>query len=131
MALSGVFLGPNPYLTPMVSFITSLVCKTVSCINPFVYALRHPKFRKEFFAIFLSANKLGNPVGYGCSNYSYLLCNVKNRKRSVEPTVDSVAVCVTSNLLMIHTPGTSTGRRESDKTTNEKRNFNSCIAKDI
>jgi len=47
LALSGVILGPTKYLSPMVSLVPSLICKVASCLNPVVYALKHPKFQRE------------------------------------------------------------------------------------
>lgn len=46
VALLGIF-GKKELLTPTVSMIPALFCKTAACINPFVYIITHPKFRKE------------------------------------------------------------------------------------
>nr|XP_023024923.1 opsin, ultraviolet-sensitive-like [Leptinotarsa decemlineata] len=34
-------------ITPLTSMIPAIFCKAASCINPYVYALSHPKFKKE------------------------------------------------------------------------------------
>jgi len=38
-------LGDLDRLTPLATMLPSLLAKTASCYNPFVYALSHPKFR--------------------------------------------------------------------------------------
>lgn len=40
--------GRKDLLTPITSMIPALFCKTAACINPFIYIITHPKFRKEF-----------------------------------------------------------------------------------
>lgn len=46
VALIGIF-GGKSVLTPLVSAVPALFCKTASCINPFVYAINHPRFQRE------------------------------------------------------------------------------------
>lgn len=50
-------------ITPSVSMIPALFCKTSACLNSYVYALSHPKFQKELRRIccnITSQNKKGN-----------------------------------------------------------------------
>uniref|UniRef100_A0A1A9WEB5 G-protein coupled receptors family 1 profile domain-containing protein n=1 Tax=Glossina brevipalpis TaxID=37001 RepID=A0A1A9WEB5_9MUSC len=47
VAMLGVF-GQEQYLTPIGSMIPALFCKTAACIDPYVYAATHPRFRMEF-----------------------------------------------------------------------------------
>lgn len=47
VALLGIF-GRKDLITPISSMIPALFCKTTACINPFIYIITHPKFRKEF-----------------------------------------------------------------------------------
>ena len=47
VALLGI-TGRKDLLTPITSMIPALFCKTAACINPFIYIITHPKFRKEF-----------------------------------------------------------------------------------
>ncbi|XP_063360335.1 opsin, ultraviolet-sensitive-like [Cydia amplana] len=47
VALMGIF-GKKDLITPITSMIPALFCKTAACINPFIYIITHPKFRKEF-----------------------------------------------------------------------------------
>ncbi|KAF7278024.1 hypothetical protein GWI33_008944 [Rhynchophorus ferrugineus] len=46
LALIGTF-GDQTLLTPGVSMIPALNCKLVACIDPYIYAISHPKFRLE------------------------------------------------------------------------------------
>ncbi|XP_026755440.3 opsin Rh3-like [Galleria mellonella] len=51
IALIGIF-GRKDLITPISSMIPALFCKTAACINPFIYIISHPNFRKEFKKIF-------------------------------------------------------------------------------
>lgn len=46
IALLGVF-NRQDLITPSVSMVPALFCKTAACVNSYVYALSHPKFQKE------------------------------------------------------------------------------------
>ncbi|KNC21061.1 Opsin Rh3 [Lucilia cuprina] len=46
MSLIGAF-GDKSLLTPGVTMIPACACKMVACIDPFVYAISHPKYRLE------------------------------------------------------------------------------------
>ncbi|XP_046429454.1 melanopsin-like isoform X1 [Neodiprion fabricii] len=46
VALLGVF-GQNHLVTPLASMVPALFCKTASCLDPYVYAVAHPRFRSE------------------------------------------------------------------------------------
>lgn len=47
VALLGIF-GKKELITPIVSMVPALFCKTAACVNPFIYIISHPKFRREF-----------------------------------------------------------------------------------
>ncbi|XP_022919991.2 leukocyte receptor cluster member 8 homolog isoform X2 [Onthophagus taurus] len=49
MALIGSF-GDASLLTPGVTMIPALTCKLVACIDPYVYAISHPRYRVELQA---------------------------------------------------------------------------------
>lgn len=51
VALLGVS-GNAHLLSPLSSMIPALFCKTASCIDPYVYAVTHPRFRREFRRFF-------------------------------------------------------------------------------
>ncbi|KAG8312869.1 opsin, ultraviolet-sensitive-like [Homalodisca vitripennis] len=46
LALIGAF-GNQALLTPGVTMIPALTCKAVACIDPYVYAISHPRYRVE------------------------------------------------------------------------------------
>nr|ALB48851.1 UV opsin [Photinus greeni] len=46
LALIGAF-GDQSLLTPGVTMIPALACKFVACLDPYVYALSHPRYRME------------------------------------------------------------------------------------
>lgn len=46
VALLGIFHQQH-LVTPLSSMIPAVFCKTASCLNPFLYALSHPKFKQE------------------------------------------------------------------------------------
>ncbi|KDR23313.1 opsin, ultraviolet-sensitive-like isoform X2 [Zootermopsis nevadensis] len=46
MALIGAF-GNQALLTPGASMIPALTCKFVACLDPYVYAISHPRYRVE------------------------------------------------------------------------------------
>lgn len=44
VALIGAF-GDRKLLTPLATMIPAVCCKIVSCIDPWVYAISHPRYR--------------------------------------------------------------------------------------
>lgn len=46
MSLIGAY-GDQELLTPGVTMIPAVTCKVVACIDPWVYAISHPKYRQE------------------------------------------------------------------------------------
>uniref|UniRef100_A0A1B0A754 G-protein coupled receptors family 1 profile domain-containing protein n=1 Tax=Glossina pallidipes TaxID=7398 RepID=A0A1B0A754_GLOPL len=57
VAMLGVF-GQEQYLTPIGSMIPALFCKTAACIDPYVYAATHPRFRMEFRRLIYGKNRI-------------------------------------------------------------------------
>lgn len=51
IALLGIS-GNAHFISPLSSMIPALFCKTASCIDPFIYAVTHPRFRREFKKFF-------------------------------------------------------------------------------
>ncbi|KAA0204025.1 MWS opsin, partial [Hyalella azteca] len=45
IVLQGLFFDQSS-ITPLVSMLPALLCKTTACYNPMVYALSHPRFRQ-------------------------------------------------------------------------------------
>lgn len=53
VALFGI-TGKKEYLTPWTSMIPALFCKASACINPYLYSMTHPQFKKEVLRFFHS-----------------------------------------------------------------------------
>ncbi|XP_075216486.1 uncharacterized protein LOC142321889 [Lycorma delicatula] len=52
VALLGIF-DYHHLISPIGSMIPALLCKSASCIDPYVYAVTHPRFRREITKLFL------------------------------------------------------------------------------
>lgn len=50
-------------ITPMGSMVPALFCKTASCIDPFIYAVTHPRFKAEIKIRCCGRNKSKRIVG--------------------------------------------------------------------
>ncbi|CAH0553536.1 unnamed protein product [Brassicogethes aeneus] len=61
VALLGVS-GNKQYINPITSMIPALFAKMASAVDPYVYALSHPKFKEEFYALFKKSNNNSNRV---------------------------------------------------------------------
>ncbi|KAH8406333.1 hypothetical protein KR215_011415 [Drosophila sulfurigaster] len=51
VAMMGVF-GLEQHITPLGSMIPALFCKTAACVDPYLYAATHPRFRVEVRMLF-------------------------------------------------------------------------------
>lgn len=47
VALLGIS-GNEALITPLVSMVPAVFCKSAACIDPYVYAITHPRFQMEF-----------------------------------------------------------------------------------
>lgn len=61
VALFGIF-GKKEYLTPMASMIPGLFCKISACINPYLYSMTHPQFKKEILRFFYVKFGIGHSM---------------------------------------------------------------------
>ena len=64
--------GHQSLLTPSYSMLPALFAKTAACIDPFIYALNHPKIRNELF----------------CRLYKSFYANRDSMTESMRPTYD-------------------------------------------
>nr|BAQ54849.1 opsin, rhodopsin-7 like [Anax parthenope] len=64
VALLGV-TGNRHLVTPLASMIPALFCKMASCVDPFVYAITHPRFRRELARRFSCCAGLAKRSGNG------------------------------------------------------------------
>lgn len=64
VALLGIS-GNEDKLTPLGSMIPAVFCKSAACIDPYVYAITHPRFRMELKRMFLKKSKFSrNQTSY-------------------------------------------------------------------
>ncbi|KAF4524342.1 Short wavelentgh sensitive B opsin 2 [Ephemera danica] len=47
VAMLGAFHPNRAVLTPFASMIPAIFCKTIACVDPWIYAISHPKFREQ------------------------------------------------------------------------------------
>lgn len=77
VALLGVS-GQKDLITPLTSMIPALSCKTAACVNSYVYALSHPKFKTELRKLFcrsLNRNTTDKVILiHNCLQSFYLFC---------------------------------------------------------
>lgn len=59
VALLGIF-GKNEYLTPWASMLPAVFCKASACLNPYLYSMTHPQFKKEIFRFFYTKFGVGH-----------------------------------------------------------------------
>lgn len=59
VALLGI-TGNEQYVTPWTSMIPALFCKTAACINPYLYSMTHPHFRREILRYLHSRFGIGS-----------------------------------------------------------------------
>ena len=52
VALLGIF-GKEHLISPLGSMVPAILCKVAACVDPYVYAVTHPRFRLEFGKMFL------------------------------------------------------------------------------
>nr|CAH7757597.1 unnamed protein product [Callosobruchus chinensis] len=86
MALIGGF-GDQSLLTPGVSMIPALACKLVACIDPYVYAISHPKFRSviRYCSVFQSSimSEVQTPA---TDSFTCVTCRVTFRDSDLQRT---------------------------------------------
>ncbi|GLH11796.1 Opsin Rh3, partial [Gryllus bimaculatus] len=104
VALLGV-TGRHDLITPLSSMVPALFCKTASCIDPFVYAVTHPRFRKELRSLWRARRKKKPERGQGKARRRKTPWTVREEMRShdrdrdetsdsSEPDVEEVFVMV-------------------------------------
>ena len=67
VALTGISGNLRP-LSPGVAMIPALFAKMSACINPYLYALRHPKVHKEFVSRWCQSCLANPQIHYELSN---------------------------------------------------------------
>lgn len=62
-------MGYAQNITPLASMIPAIMAKTAACADPYLYAVTHPRFRKELERIFCSS-RFGEGSNFQTSYYS-------------------------------------------------------------
>lgn len=68
VALLGI-TGNERYVTPWTSMIPALFCKSAACINPYLYSMTHPQFRREILRYMYTRFGIGSPPQVTTSSY--------------------------------------------------------------
>ncbi|XP_055846890.1 opsin, ultraviolet-sensitive [Episyrphus balteatus] len=80
VALLGIS-GNENLITPLGSMIPAIFCKTSACIDPYIYAITHPRFRMEFRRMFFGERYIRR-----CSTYRSSFptrCSTSRRRRMI------------------------------------------------
>lgn len=72
VALLGIS-GNEDKISPFGSMIPAVFCKASACIDPYVYSISHPRFRKEFGRLFMGRG--GTDRRKTSMKTSYFVCN--------------------------------------------------------
>lgn len=92
VALLGI-AGQNSTLTPLISMIPALFCKTAACIDPYLYSLTHPRFKKELLR-FLHLEK-PQPLGRTSSTRTVHYMSTKRHRNEYTVCDGHVSIIMT------------------------------------
>lgn len=96
VALMGI-LGMDEWLTPLLSMIPALFCKTAACIDPYLYSLTHPRFKKELGRFFHCGKS--NPLQRSSSTRTVYYTSTKRKRYGYESAFEGqVSIIVPQNL---------------------------------
>lgn len=100
VALLGVF-GRRAYITPLTSMVPALFCKAASCMDPWIYAITHPRFKNELTKLLSrkKTHKLERDYGMkkswaGQSQSAKSVAGYRNQSSTEDEDVDEVIVMV-------------------------------------
>lgn len=100
VALLGVF-DRKEYITPLSSMIPALFCKAASCMDPWIYAITHPRFKNELTKLMSrkKTRKLERDYGmkknWGAQSYSNKSgVGIRNLSSSEDECVEEVIVVI-------------------------------------
>lgn len=97
VALLGIS-GNEALITPMVSMVPAVFCKSAACLDPYVYAITHPRFQMEFRRMCgWGGRRAGRGREFGASTHSrsrFTSLGRTSTRRTSERSADRVAVGV-------------------------------------
>ncbi|XP_002134833.2 opsin, ultraviolet-sensitive [Drosophila pseudoobscura] len=101
VAMMGVF-GQERHITPLGSMIPALFCKTAACVDPYLYAATHPRFRVEVRMLFFGRGVLRR---VSTTRSSYMTRSRSSFNRRLRPTPDAEhrveSYLMNNNLMMV------------------------------
>lgn len=86
VALLGIS-GNEDKLSPLGSMIPAVFCKSAACIDPYVYAMTHPRFRMEFRRIFMRTSQFSQQQHSYSRGTSLMRSNRIVRQNSIDSSV--------------------------------------------
>lgn len=89
VALLGIS-GNEDKLTPIGSMIPAVFCKSAACIDPYVYAITHPRFRMELKRMFLKRSNFSRNQ----TSYSRGTSTVRSYRIGRSSSIDSTSTTV-------------------------------------
>lgn len=78
VALIGI-VGKHEYLTPWTSMIPAVFCKASACINPYLYSITHPQFKKEILRLLYMKFGIGHSMPLASTTKTLSVKFVSNR----------------------------------------------------
>ncbi|XP_026820091.1 melanopsin-like isoform X1 [Rhopalosiphum maidis] len=126
VALLGVF-DQKEYITPLSSMIPALFCKAASCMDPWIYAITHPRFKNELTKLMSKkkTRKLERDYGmkksWGQSHSNKSGAGLRNFSSSEDECVEEVIVVIDpDDKKMIRQGSTSSHKTEETKALETK-----------
>lgn len=91
VALLGIS-GNEAYISPLGSMIPAVFCKSAACIDPYVYAMTHPRFQMEFRRMFVKRDDFARYQTSRCTSV------MQSRRSRGRDRVDSVSLSRTASV---------------------------------
>lgn len=121
IALLGVF-DQKKYITPLITMIPAIFCKTASCMDPWIYAITHPRFKKELTKLLSRKKNRKLERDYGVkkswekpSNYKSGTRTSRQNSSTEDEDVDEVIVMVDpSTAKSVHRQGSTSSHKTEE-----------------
>lgn len=100
VAMMGVF-GLEHHITPLGSMIPALFCKTAACVDPYLYAATHPRFRVEVRMLIYGRGALRRMSTTRSSYMTRSRSSFTHRLRSGDTDNRNEPYMLNNNLMMV------------------------------
>nr|CAH7755856.1 unnamed protein product [Callosobruchus chinensis] len=91
VALLGVF-DQKQLITPLVSMFPALFCKTASCLDAYVYALSHPKFKMELRKLCFRQGDMNRKTNDSLADEKVVQQHPKLKHQDAEDEVEEINI---------------------------------------